>query len=80
LSLSFADLLYIISVVYEMDEEEEDAFVYVFDRRPDSCVERQKVHIGGVFSFEGFQEKISEVMICVLHSQLLKACRNVSQK
>ena len=46
-----------------MDEEEEDAFVYVFDRRSDSCIEKQKVYIGGVFSFDGFQEKLSQVLV-----------------
>ena len=42
-------------------DEEEDAFVYIFDRRSNSSGEKQKVHIGGVFSFEGFLEKITDV-------------------
>lgn len=44
-----------------MDDEEEDAFVYVFDRRSSSNGLRHKIHIGGVFSFEGFYEKVADV-------------------
>ena len=44
-----------------MDEEEEDAFVYVFDRRSASNGNKQKIHIGGVFSYEGFYEKVINV-------------------
>ena len=61
-----------------MDEEEEDAFVYIFDRRSDSSVERQKVYIGGVFAFDGFQEKISEVYFeCDVLYCLALSCHTV---
>nr|CAB3266390.1 structural maintenance of chromosomes flexible hinge domain-containing protein 1-like [Phallusia mammillata] len=42
-----------------MDNDEEDAFVYVYDRRSANVdSEKKKIHIGGVFAFDVFLEKI----------------------
>ncbi|CAK8672425.1 unnamed protein product [Clavelina lepadiformis] len=39
-------------------DEVEDAFVYVFDRRKSNGSRKEKIHIGGIFSFDVFLEKI----------------------
>jgi len=44
-----------------MDADEEDAFVFIYDCRFPDNAQKEKVHIGGVFSFDVFSEKICEV-------------------
>jgi len=46
----------------ECDSEEEEAFVYVYDRRASSTdLRRYKVLMGALFSFQDFQEKLCEI-------------------
>ncbi|XP_078492446.1 structural maintenance of chromosomes flexible hinge domain-containing protein 1-like isoform X3 [Ciona intestinalis] len=42
-------------------DDVEDAFVFVYDRRRGKNEERRKIHIGGVFSFDVFLEKVLDV-------------------
>lgn len=44
----------------ETELEEDDAFVYVFDRR-DKDAPDVKIPTGGLFSFEDFKERVKEV-------------------
>lgn len=51
--------------------EEEDAFVYVFDRR-DHAAPEIKIETGGLFTFDDFKDRVREVNIrhCVHQSGL----------
>uniref|UniRef100_H2Z865 Uncharacterized protein n=1 Tax=Ciona savignyi TaxID=51511 RepID=H2Z865_CIOSA len=42
-------------------DDEEDAYVFVYDRRNAENTDRKKIHIGGVFSHDVFLEKILQV-------------------
>lgn len=44
----------------ETELEEDDAFVYVFDRR-DKDLPDVKIPTGGLFSFEDFKDRVREV-------------------
>lgn len=50
----------------ETELEEDDAFVYVFDRR-DKDAPDVKIPTGGLFSFEDFKERVREVLIRLKH-------------
>ena len=59
-----ADLFFsfIMDLGMEYDSEEEEAFVYVYDRRKSSTnFQRHKVSLGGLFGFVEFQKKVCEV-------------------
>ena len=46
----------------ETELEEDDAFVYVFDRR-DKDLPDVKIPTGGLFSFEDFKDRVREVCL-----------------
>ena len=51
----------------DYDSEEEEAFVYAYDRRDSSSdVRRHKVQLGGLFGFNEFRLKICEVSNCII--------------
>ena len=48
------------SVLVESEIEEDDAFVYVYDRRETDAPE-VKIATGGLFSFDDFKARVREV-------------------
>ena len=51
--------------------EEDDAFVYVFDRREKDAPEL-KIQTGGLFSFIDFKQRVKEVLYNQKHDTLVR--------